>query len=130
AGLSVRPDPGPEEAKWVDPPALEVADPGREWASADWHVPPRRPTGARRERPPRPVAAVPEPPRAAASDGRRTVTITGRGSERYMPPPRARRRPPQRAHERPGFRPDRAGLWAVLRGLLLVLVAASSAHAA
>jgi hypothetical protein len=34
------------------------------------------------------------------------------------------------AHERPGFRPDRAALWAFVLGLLLVLVAATSAHGA
>jgi hypothetical protein len=34
------------------------------------------------------------------------------------------------SHERPGFRPDRAAMWAVLLGLLLVLVAATSSHAA
>jgi hypothetical protein len=62
--------------------------------------------------------------------GRRTVTISGRGSERYSPSPAARRRPQQRRHERPGFRPDRAALWAVLLGALLILVAAGSSHAA
>ena len=31
---------------------------------------------------------------------------------------------------RPGFRPDRIGLYAVLLGALLILVAASSSHAA
>jgi hypothetical protein len=59
--------------------------------------------------------------------GRRTVTIQGRGSERYTP---ERRRPQQRAHERVGFRPDRAAMWAVLLGLLMVLAAATSSHAA
>jgi hypothetical protein len=54
--------------------------------------------------------------------GRRTITITGRG-----PDPRRRT---VRPHERSGFRPDRAGLWAVLLGLLLILIAVSSAHAA
>jgi hypothetical protein len=39
-------------------------------------------------------------------------------------------RPTLRRHERPGFRPDRAALWAVMLGLLLILVAATSAHAA
>jgi hypothetical protein len=40
------------------------------------------------------------------------------------------RRPNVPRHERPGFRPDRTALWAVLLGLLLILVAATSAHAA
>ena len=54
--------------------------------------------------------------------GRRTVTIRGQ-----VAPPR---RPPRRAHERAGSRPDRIAMWAVLLGLLLVLVAATSSHAA
>jgi hypothetical protein len=70
--------------------------------------------------------------REAGIPGRRTVTIRGHGSERHLgwsayP---SRRRPPMSAHERPGFRPDRAAMWAVLLGLLLVLVAATSSHAA
>jgi hypothetical protein len=59
------------------------------------------------------------------------VTIRGRGSERYAPPPRDRsRRPSERAYERAGFRPDKVALWAVLMGLVLVLAAATSSHAA
>jgi hypothetical protein len=61
--------------------------------------------------------------------GRRTVTIQGRGSERYSSASQ-RSRPARRAHERAGFRPDRAAMWAVLLGLLLVLAAATSSHAA
>ncbi len=52
---------------------------------------------------------------------RRTVVITGRGDDRYLP---ARRRRPSsdlRFHERSSFSPDRAGLWAVLLGIALVL---------
>ena len=71
------------------------------------------------------VAAVPALA-GPADDGRRTVTIRGRGAERNLPVTR----PTLRRHERPGFRPDRAALWAVLLGLLLILVAAASAHAA
>jgi hypothetical protein len=59
-------------------------------------------------------------------NGRRTVHITGRGAERNLPVTR----PTLRRHEREGFRPDRAAMWAVLLGLLLILVAATSAHAA
>lgn len=61
-----------------------------------------------------------------ASDGRRTVTIRGYGAERNLPVAR----PTLRRHERPGFKPDRAALWAVVLGLVLILVAAASAHAA
>ena len=76
-------------------------------------------------------------PSAARSDGdgapaRRTVTITGRGAERYNPrlEPGARSRPQRRRHERSDFRPDRAALWAVVLCLALVLLAATSSHAA
>jgi hypothetical protein len=41
-----------------------------------------------------------------------------------------RRRPPRRARERAMSRPDRVALWAVLLCLLLVVAAATSAHAA
>ncbi|MBV9607843.1 MAG: hypothetical protein JO027_22200 [Solirubrobacterales bacterium] len=73
------------------------------------------------------MAVVPEastPPLAAGE--RRTVTIRGRGAERNLPVAR----PTLRRHERPGFRPDRAAMWAVMLGVLLILVAAASAHAA
>ncbi len=59
-------------------------------------------------------------------EGRRTVTIRGRGAERNLP----MARPTLRRHERPGYRPDRTALWAVALGVLLILVAAASAHAA
>lgn len=78
-----------------------------------------------------PVAAGPGTSRP------RRVTITGRGAERY-PTPRelasrreiAARRPVPTLSQRMGFRADRAALWAVALGLLLVLIAAASAHAA
>jgi hypothetical protein len=59
---------------------------------------------------------------------RRTVTIRGQVADRYSPA--SRRRPDVPRHARPGFRPDRVAMWAVLLGLILVLVAATSAHAA
>jgi hypothetical protein len=60
------------------------------------------------------------------------VVIRGRGAERDLTwtAQRSRDRPTRPAHERPGFKPDRAAKWAVLLGLLLVLVAATSSHAA
>ncbi len=69
-------------------------------------------------------------PRGVA--GRRTVTITGRGAERHVPRSygSARQRPQRRPYERAGFRPDRAALWAVLLCVVLLLVAATSSHAA
>jgi hypothetical protein len=61
---------------------------------------------------------------------RRTVTITGRGAERNLPWPGggSGRRGGRRAHERAGFKPDRVAMWAVLLGMLLLFVAALSAH--
>ena len=70
-------------------------------------------------------------PARDATPERRTVTIRGRGAERYVPrSSSASRRRPERRYERSGFRPDRTALWAVLLGLLLILAAAASAHAA
>jgi hypothetical protein len=57
----------------------------------------------------------------AAQGARRTVVITGRGDERYMPAPRRRPSADLRFHERSSFSPDRAGLWAVLLGIALVI---------
>jgi hypothetical protein len=64
--------------------------------------------------------------------GRRTVKITGYGSQRNLiyASREPRRRPTERPYERAGFKPDRVAMWAVLLGVLLVLVAAMSAHAA
>jgi hypothetical protein len=71
------------------------------------------------------------PPRNGTGvPGRRTVTIQGRGAERNLPPPRSARRGSARPHERAGFKPDRAAKWAVLLGVLLVLVAATSSRGA
>ena len=81
----------------------------------------------------RPVTWAPR-----AANGRRTVQITGRGDERALPAVTRRGAernlpagsPTLRRHERAGFQPDRAAMWAVVLGLLLILVAAASAHAA
>jgi hypothetical protein len=64
--------------------------------------------------------------------GRRTVKIQGRGAERNLiyASRRPQRRPSERRHERAGFKPDRVAMWAVLLGVLLILVAATSSHAA
>jgi hypothetical protein len=86
------------------------------------------------------VAARPAPPSADPASaahgtgvpGRRTVKITGYGSQRNLiyASREPRRRPPERPYERAGFKPDRVAMWAVLLGVMLVLVAAMSAHAA
>jgi len=97
-------------------------------------------------------AALEDPParrsrRAANADGaaataiaplapppaRRTVQITGRTVAAPSLPRLVeveRRRPARRPAERVGPRPDRVALWAVLLGFFLILVAATSSHAA
>jgi hypothetical protein len=62
--------------------------------------------------------------------GRRTVTIRGQVADRYATPRPSSRRRPERRYERSGFRPDRAALWAVVLGVMLILAAVTSAHAA
>jgi hypothetical protein len=61
---------------------------------------------------------------------RRTVVITGRVADRYVPSTRRGYEANLRPHERSSFKPDRMALWAVLMGVLLLLVAATSSHAA
>ena len=74
-------------------------------------------------------------PRELGVPGRRTVTISGLGAEGYhsrngtRPSAAARHRQLKR-HERTGFRPDRVAMWAVLLGVMLMLAAATSSHAA
>ncbi len=64
-------------------------------------------------------------PRGTAVPGRRTVTIRGQVAAR--PEPRRPRRDP---YDRVGTRPDRIAMWAVVLCVLLILVAATSSHAA
>jgi len=86
--------------------------------------------GPRQQRQPtRQHDRTPFTPAGAAVPGRRTVRIQGRGSERHSPSPN-RRRPHRKRHERAGFKPDRTAMWAVLLGVVLILVAATSSHAA
>lgn len=62
--------------------------------------------------------------------GRRTVEIRGRTVPAPVVPRQFdldRRRPPRRAVERVGGRPDRVAMWALLMGLLLILVAIGTA---
>ena len=63
------------------------------------------------------------------------VTITGQGAEAYASrngtrPSSAQRHRPVPRHERAGFRPDRVAMWAVMLGVLMMLIAAASSHAA
>jgi len=80
---------------------------------------------------PAPVARRGPHPKGTAMPARRTVEIRGR----TVPAPAVprveldRRRPPRRAIERVGQRPDRLALWALLMGLMLILVAVGTADA-
>jgi hypothetical protein len=77
--------------------------------------------------------AIMAPPDDRAPNGRRTKVITGRpeGSRRPLSvAPSERRRPPRTPAEWIGPRPDRIVAWAFVLGLLLILVAISTADAA
>jgi hypothetical protein len=59
------------------------------------------------------------------------VTIRGQVADRNRPlASAAARRRPERRYERTSFRPDRTAMWAVMLGLLLILAAVATAHAA
>jgi hypothetical protein len=118
------------------------AVPARLPATAEGSTPPRRASG--------PVAPADEPRAGSgrqpdreapaghagvAVAGRRTVTISGQGAEGWQSrngtrPSQAARHRQLKRHERAGFRPDRAAMWAVVLGILMLLAAAASAHAA
>jgi len=80
---------------------------------------------------PAPVARRGPHPKGTAIPARRTIEIRGRP----VPAPAVprveldRRRPPRRAVQRVGPHPDRLALWALLMGLMLILVAVGTADA-
>jgi hypothetical protein len=102
----------------------------------DWSAQPRRVADSTDDAPEQePVAAAEwsrsAPPASSGGvAGRRTVTIRGQVADRYAAPHSSSRRRPERRYERSGFRPDRAALWAFLLGVMLILAAVTSAHAA
>ena len=124
-----RPDPAPRSASGPDP-ASQVAsrtDPAPRLAPQP-DLAPRR--GAHADG--RFAGEPSSGPRVkgSATPGRRTVEIRGRTVPAPMVPrPIAsdRRRPPRRAIERVGARPDRVAMWALLMGLMLILVAIGTA---
>jgi hypothetical protein len=71
--------------------------------------------------------------RGSAVPARRTIEIRGRTVPAPSVPRSSvevdRRRPPRRAMERVGARPDRLAMWALLMGLVLILVAVGTADA-
>ena len=74
-----------------------------------------------------------ESPPERAPNGRRTTVITGRPGETPVPLPTVRterRRPPRTPAEWIGPRPERIVAWAFALGLLLILIAISTADAA
>jgi hypothetical protein len=80
----------------------------------------------------RPAARRGAHPNGTAIPARRTVEIRGR----TVPAPAVprsveieRRRPPRRPIERVGARPDRVAMWALLMGIVLILVAVGTADA-
>ncbi|MEX2218717.1 MAG: hypothetical protein WD749_08145 [Phycisphaerales bacterium] len=71
-------------------------------------------------------------PNATAIPARRTVEIRGRTVPAPVVPRTVeldRRRPARRPIERVGPRPDRIAMWALLMGILLILVAVGTADA-
>jgi hypothetical protein len=148
AGVSLHPEALWSDHEWEES-ATAGAVPVRARSSASAHPAPGVPAESRAgaparsrveaaipEHPAQGVAARPSPsearPDGTGVPGRRTVKITGYGSQRNLiyASREPRRRPPERPYERAGFKPDRVAMWAVLLGVLLVLVAAMSAHAA
>jgi hypothetical protein len=97
-------------------PEPEHPAPGRRFVRAA--APEARATGEAAE-PAEPIQLHPAPAPEPVAE-RRTITITG------QPTPARRRRPVMDAQL---AQPDRIALWAFLLGLLLVAVAAGTAHA-
>lgn len=129
------PRPAPEWTDWEERPEVRRRSAESDPVLEAGHEPLDRRAVARAERErweldrwsTRPAAFVDED--EAEAPLRRTVKIEGRGAER-MSPQMARRHAPGLPHERVGMRPDRAALWAVLLGVVLILAAATSSHAA
>jgi hypothetical protein len=101
-----------------------------EHEAIDWSAADAPPAPSDRATPDQDVAAPAEWSPSRGVPGRRTVTIRGQVADRYATPRPSSRRRPERRYERTGFRPDRAALWAVLLGVMLILAAVTSAHAA
>jgi hypothetical protein len=64
--------------------------------------------------------------KAEAAPHRRTIVIRGQVADRGMPA--GSRRPSRTVQERALAKPDRLAMWAVMLGLLLIVVAATSSH--
>jgi hypothetical protein len=114
------------------PSAVRALD---DWSTSeheaiDWSVQDEAPAPVDHATSEHDVAAPAEWSPSRGVPGRRTVTIRGQVADRYATPRSSSRRRPERRYERTGFRPDRAAMWAVLLGVMLILAAVTSAHAA
>jgi hypothetical protein len=126
---------------------LSVVESDHGWDAAEWAAATRQDAEAAPESPAAAAArawesdaeagdwaAIMAPPDAdRAPNGRRTKVITGRpeGAPRPLSlAPAERRRPPRTPAEWIGPRPERIMAWAFVLGLLLILVAISTADAA
>jgi hypothetical protein len=126
-GGRARATPATNERRPAPPPAAPRARSERPPAGAPRTAAAQRPSPAAPEA--RPAAPAASQATAGGVAGRRTVTIRGYGAERNLPwPDGSSRRPQRRLHERSGFRPDRVAMWAVMLGILLVIVAVASPH--
>lgn len=67
---------------------------------------------------------------STTTGSRRTVVITGRGADYAHSRRQGGWEAGLRVHERSSFKPDRVAMWAVLLGVILLLVATTSSHAA
>jgi hypothetical protein len=120
-------DPAPHHVPEPEPGLASPADPASRLASqADFA--PRR-GGHADARLASDGAGAPRV-KGSATPGRRIIEIRGRTVPAPMVPrpiESDRRRPPRRAIERVGGRPDRVAMWALLMGLMLILVAIGTA---
>lgn len=125
---SPRSRPRPEPELWLEPAVTPAPEP--------LHAPEARPQPPARPAPDaRPRSAAhpthdPRPHPATQPRQRRTIEIRGQvdrvAGVAPVSPAGPQRHRGRRASERVGPRPDRVALWAVLLGLLLILVAAVS----
>lgn len=127
--LPVMPSEVSYDDRWADAAAGVTAGESRR-RSPRSAVPARSSPAATR------LSAGGTPREGAGVPGRRTVTITGHGEEAWhtrngtRPSRAVRHQHHLKRYERAGFRPDRVAMWAVLLGVMLMLAAAASSHAA
>jgi len=117
--------PGPHDRPASRRPTASVC--ADEATMARWAAPRRAPVGRRSPGEGGRHRNASEASRAIEASPHRAA---GSAPRHGAPGPARRRRPRRRAYERWGFQPDRVAMWAVLLGVVLVLVAAASSHAA